>query len=547
MATSNSENVRSRGRASRATLTTLAFTLLLAACESGVPTQAVVGNTSASVIAADVTVLVGFTTSPGPAETALVETLGGRVTHRYEHFPILSVTISSDRLSALAAASGVKYVNANSTRQLFGGRQIVDYGVSKVEAPGAWSLGFRGQGVKVGIFDTGIDINHPDLVVAGGVDLIGDGNGLDDCHSHGTHVAGIVAARNNGRYVVGVAPAAQLYAMRFFDCFGGGATLERELMGIDWAITNGMDVINMSFGGVIDPLGLVGSPVPDPAEQEAMDSAYARGIVLIAASGNSSVPYVSYPAGYASVVSVGATDDADMLASFSQWGSDQEVTAPGVTNLSTVPMGFGQSTSLTVDSDNDRELEAIPFEFAGLTDRRGLRAPAVYANLGSPADYAGVDCPGRIAVVMRGGPTFAQKAQAAMDAGCAGIVIHNVAPGNFNGTLGADTSAGGRPWLPAVSVSLEDGLYLKDRIAAGPTTVTLLNAVGDLGIKSGTSMASPHATGVAAIILSKNPGLTPAQVRQVLRASADDLGTAGWDPVFGYGRVNARRSVQLTP
>ena len=541
----------SRARAHRA-LAMLSLAIVAAACERQIPTEPMPAAGQGRLVA-DVQVLVGFTTTPGAAQVALIESVGGRVTHQYRNFPIVSATIPAEQQDVLAAAPGVKYVSLNTPRQLYGGKQIMDYGVSKVDAPGAWSLGFRGNGVKVAIFDTGIDVEHSDLVVAGGVNFAENANGavdpanFDDCHSHGTHVAGIVGARNNGRYTVGVAPHAQLYAIRFFDCVGGGATAERELMGIDWAIDNGMDVVNMSFGGVIDPLGLVASPVPDPAEQEAMDSAYARGVVLIAASGNSSTPYVSYPAGYASVVAVGATDQDDMIASFSQTGSDQEVTAPGVTNLASVPVGFGQETSVHVATDNDREVEAIPLEFAGMTGTRGITEVAVYANFGTPADYAAASCAGKIAVVSRGGPTFAQKTQAAMDAGCAGLLIHNIHPGNFNGTLGADTAAGGVPWIPVVSITLEDGLYLKDQIAVRATTLTLVNAVGNLGIKSGTSMASPHAAGVAALVLSKNPGLTPSQVRQVLRSSADDLGPGGWDPVFGYGRVNAKRAVQITP
>jgi subtilisin family serine protease len=418
--------------------------------------------------------------------------------------------------------------------------------VSKIEAPGAWALGYRGQGIKVGIFDSGIDIHHPDLVVAGGVDLVGDGNGLDDCQGHGTHVAGIVAAKNNGRYTAGVAPAVGLYSMRLADCAWGGGTLAKMIQGLEWAIDNGMDVVNMSFGfgieGVASPVGP--DDPPSTAAQDAFDAAYRAGIVLVAASGNSSTPYVSYPAAYASVIAVGATDDADLIASFSQTGVDQELTAPGVNNLASYLVGQGQETTLTVDTDGDRELAAVPLLFAGQTGRRGISSDAVYAGFGTAVDFAAVDCTGRIAVVSRGGPSFAEKAVAAMDAGCAALVIHNVHPGNFNGTLGTATAADGRAWIPVVSISLEEGLYLKEQIEAGPTRATVLNAPGDLAVQSGTSMASPHAAGVAALVLSRNPALTPDQVRAILRSSSDDLGTPGWDPVFGFGRINARKAVQ---
>jgi len=503
--------------------------------------------------AAETAVIVGFDAQSGADELALVESVGGTITHRYRYIAAVAATIPADEASTLADQPGVAYVVEDVQLYLLGGkRQTTDYGVSKIEAPAAWKLGFRGRGVKVGIFDSGIDLQHPDLRVAGGVDLIGDGNGFDDCNGHGTHVAGIVGALDNGKGTVGVAPDASLYAMRFFDCVGGGATKSRELQGLEWAIDNGMDVINMSFG-CCSIGGAVVTPLPDPAEEAMLNEAYERGIVLIAASGNSAVPpaggpgepVVSFPAGYASVVAVGATDENDELATFSSYGTDQELTAPGVSNLSSVPVGTGQTTDLTVDTDGERALDAIALQFAGLTGKRGLTASTIYAGLGTPVDYVG--CTGKTALVTRGGPTFAQKVEAAMNGGCAAVIIHNNQPGNFNGTLGTATAPDGRAWIPAVSISLDEGLYLKGQIDAGATTTTLLNVTGDYAQFSGTSMASPHASGVAALVTGKNPSLTPDEVRQILRSSSDDKGVPGWDPQYGYGRVNALEAVTATP
>jgi subtilisin family serine protease len=522
--------------------------LVAAACsETGPTASRTPGPLGADVVAgAEKGVLVGFASPPGAAGLALIEGLGGRVTHQYKYIPALAATIPTAQEDVLRADGSVAYVEDDIPMHPLGSKQITDYGVSLIEAPGAWALGFRGAGVKVGIFDSGIDVDHPDLPVAGGFDLVGDGNGLDDCNGHGTHVAGIVGARNNGNHTVGVAPSVELYSMRFADCDWAGATLAKMIQGVEWAIDNGMDVVNMSFGFGLE--GLVSSPLsPSQAAEDAFNEAEARGIVLVAASGNSSTPYVGFPAAYQSVIAVGATDDADNLATFSQWGEDQELTAPGVNNLSSYLVGQGQSTTLTVGTDGDRELEAIALEFAGRTRKQGVTTDAVYAGFGTVVEFAGVDCVGKIAVIMRGGSTFAQKAEEAMNAGCAAAVIHNHTPGNFNGTLSAPTTSDGRAWIPVVSITLEDGLYLKDQIAARRTRLTLINVAGNLAILSGTSMASPHAAGVAALVLSRSPTLSPAQVREILRASAQDLGVPGWDPLFGYGRVNARRAVETTP
>ena len=520
--------------------------LLTAACDNAPPTEPSPAAPSLTAVTAEKSVLVGFTSAPGSDATALIQGLGGRVTYQYKYIPVLAATIPTGQTDILAADPTVAYVEDDIPMHPLGGKQITDYGVSLIESPAAWALGYRGQGVKVGIFDSGIDIDHPDLAVAGGIDLVGDGNGLDDCQGHGTHVAGIVAARNNGRYTVGVAPSVALYSMRFADCAWAGATLAKMIQGVEWAIDNGMDVVNMSFGFGL--AGVVSSPLPpSQAAEDAFTQAYDRGVVLVAASGNSSTPFVGYPAAYETVIAVGATDDADNLATFSQFGTDQELTAPGVNNLSSYLVGQGQETKLTVDTDNDRELEAIALLFAGMTDRRGVSTDAVYAGFGTSLEFAAVDCAGKTAVVSRGGPTFAEKVQAAMDAGCVAVVIHNHSPGTFNGTLGATTTTDGRPWIPAVSITLDDGLYLKSQIESGTTRTTLVNTFGNLAIFSGTSMASPHATGVAALVLSKNPTLSPDQVRLILRESSQDLGVAGWDPLFGYGRVNARRAVEGTP
>ncbi len=526
----------------------LGAVLLVGACDTPTEYDRQQRNT---VLSADKSVIIGFQNHPGAAELTLVQSTGGTVTREFKYVRALAATIPAAQEDALRAAAGVRFVEDNVAMTPFGNKQITDYGVSKIEAPAAWKLGYQGQGAKVGIFDSGIDIDHPDLVVAGGIDLVGDGNGLDDCQGHGTHVAGIVGARNGSRHTVGVAPKAQLYSMRLADCAWAGATIDKIIAGLEWAIDNGIDVINMSFG-----FGVQGVPLPtlgplSEGADEALTLAYQAGIVLVAASGNSAalpasnnLPYVGWPASHPDVIAVGATDENDALSTFSQFGSDQEVTAPGVNNLSSYPVGTGLETSLFIPTDNNNELEAIPMLFSALTSTKGQLTPAIYVYGGTPVDYALQPCAGKLAIAIRGGPTFAQKAEFARDAGCAALIIHNNQPGNFNGTLGTPLDAQGRAWLPVVSVSLDDGLYLREQIEARATTTNLFNVNGNLQLASGTSMASPHAAGVAALIVQKNPSWSPAQVREKLRGSANDLGLPGWDPVFGYGRINALRAVQ---
>jgi serine protease len=496
-------------------------------------------------------VLVSFNAAPTATDLGRIATLGGTVTRQYRNFPIVAVTIAATQVDALQLLPGVKYVADDLELKLFAqgpppkrGKQILDYGVRIIEAPAAWAAGHRGQNVKVGIFDSGIDLSHPDLEVAGGIDLIGyDGHGMSDCNGHGTHVAGIVAARDNGHGTVGVAPRAQLYAMKFFDCDGAGATVSRELAGIDWAIDNGMQVINMSFGCCY-VAGAAFVPIPNPAEEEAMRAAYDAGIVLVAAMGNDTAPSGGFPAGYDTVIGVSATNDRDNFASFSNFGADTELAAPGEVVYASYLVGEGQRSALTVDSDQGNELLAVGMQFAGMTGKSGLTREVEFFGLGTPADFAGRHCGGKTALIARGGTTFAEKTYEAMLAGCSSVIIHNNQPGNFNGTLGEPAAPDGSAWIPVVSISLDDGLYMHEQLQERATTATMLIVPGDQALLTGTSMASPHATGVAALIRGKDPSLSNDQVRQILRDSADDLGTPGWDPLFGYGRVNAKRAVE---
>lgn len=207
------------------------------------------------------------------------------------------------------------------------GRQVIPWGIKKIGAPKLWGE-TRGKGVKVAVIDTGILRSHPDLRgrVKGGVDLIGgklpggQGNG-----GHGTHVAGIIAALDNRIGVVGVAPKASLYDVRAFGLDGEGE-LATIVKGIDWAIANKVDIINMSFG----------IPVDSPALHAAVKRASAAGICLIASAGNSGKE-LDFPARYPEVIAVGAIDEQGKLAEFSARGQGLDVTAPGVNILSTWP------------------------------------------------------------------------------------------------------------------------------------------------------------------------------------------------------------------
>jgi len=289
--------------------------------------------------------------------------------------------------------------------------------LNRLEMPAAWDYTTGQSGVIIAVLDTGVDMNHPDLmsgiwknpreVPDNGIDDDANGfiddvhgwnfaegtNRIYDDHGHGTHVAGIAAARiNNSMGIAGMAGGATIMPVDVFPLPAFG-TYEDLIRAIVYATDNGARVINMSLGATSYSRG----------EEAAVDYAWNHGVVVVAAAGNTYRNTYHYPAAHPNAIAVAATDAGDNRCSFSTWGDFVDVAAPGCSVFSTVP--------------------------------------------------------------------------------------------------------GGYDWM------------------------------------QGTSMATPHVAGLAALLFSLNPRLTNAQVRALIETNVDDLGTAGWDPYFGSGRINARKAL----
>jgi len=290
-----------------------------------------------SAQAASERVLVGFVDLPGPLEMAAVRGAGGVITARYTHLPVVAAELPASAVSRLMGNPRVRYVEPDQVR--YAVAQTLPWGVDHIDADLAWST-TRGANVNLAILDTGGDYDHPDLAYAGGVNFAGkrkDGStsprDWDDGNGHGTWTSGIAAAVDNHIGVVGVAPAASLYAVKVLGTSGYGWDSDIA-QGVDWAIDYGMDVISMSLGG----------PGSSTTLAEACQRAWDAGIVLVAAAGNEGdgdpeTAEISYPAAYPEVIAVGATNAADELASFSNTGPHLALSAPGVSVLSTYKRG----------------------------------------------------------------------------------------------------------------------------------------------------------------------------------------------------------------
>ncbi|MHA6482067.1 S8 family peptidase [Paenibacillus sp. strain BS8-2] len=194
------------------------------------------------------------------------------------------------------------------------------WGVQQVKAPLAWGI-TTGHRVKVGVIDTGVDFNHPDLKhsLLRGINLLSRSKMPYDDNGHGTHIAGTIAASNSMHGMIGVAPRALIAPVKAFD-HNGSAFVSDIILGIEWCVRNGMDVINMSFGMKNRSKALLG----------AVTNAYNSGVIIVASSGNDGkLRYVDYPARYPQTISVGATNKFRKVAPFSNRGASIDIYAPG--------------------------------------------------------------------------------------------------------------------------------------------------------------------------------------------------------------------------
>ena len=449
--------------------------------------------------------------------------------------------------------------------------------------------GITGKGIKVGILDTGMDYNHPDLKDAykGGYDFVNNdqdpmettfedwkksgqpelNNGSAYYTEHGTHVAGIIGGRGvaHSEYkTIGAAPEADLYAYRVLGPYGGGTT-DAIIAGIDRAVKDGMDVINMSLGATInDPLY---------ATSIAVNNAILSGVTTVVAAGNSGdkMYTLGTPGAAALALTVGASS-----------------IALDVYQYAGVQDGKNYSTRQLARNYKD-----------DLTQLKGKTYQLVDVGLANPADFNGKDVNGKIAFIKRGSIALIDKIKNAKSKGAVGVLMYNdeanKAEGAIQSFLGESVDA-----IPAFSVSNDEGNSILAAIKAGKTDFTFgdftkLQTVGDElatfssrgpsrvnydmkpevtapgvsilstvpfyindksvdGTKpedykygyarlSGTSMATPYVAGVSALLKQSNKDLEPADIKSILMNTADPLSKDYSVYEVGSGRVDAFEAI----
>lgn len=463
-------------------------------------------------------------------------------------FSGFSLEIAEKDIEVLKTISGIKRVDKVTTYKV-----NIDESVPFIGGDSIRSVldekGNRltGKGVKVAVIDTGIDYNHPDLKrqYRGGYDVVDCDDDPMETQStdglstiHGTHVAGIIAA--NGK-VKGVAPEVELYAYRALGP-GGQGTTEQVIEAIEKAVSDGVDIINLSLGNTVNG--------PDWPTSVALDKAVEQGVVAVTSNGNSGPQMwtVGSPGTSEKAISVGASSPPLKTPYLTIFGGDKEIAL----------QHLGGS---------------IPWNF-----RRDLQL--VDGKLGTEDDLKNVA--GKIVLIERGILSFAEKAKNALKKGALGVIIYNNTKGSFTGAL-----EGEQLKIPVVSITKEDGEWLVEQIqqshkptilrtiyrkeedlialfsSRGPVThtwgvkpdlvapgVAIESTVpkGYLGL-NGTSMSAPHVAGAAALIKQAHPDWTPEQIKASLMNTAKRLRDKDGNEYLpheqGAGRIQINKAIQV--
>jgi len=411
-----------------------------------------------------------------------------------------------------------------------------------------YQSGYDGSGIVVSIIDTGIDLNHPDLEgqIVGGYDFVDNDEIPEDTNGHGTQVAGIIASNGN---LKGIAPNSKILMYKVSE---DGESVPSHLIikAIEKSIEDNADIINISLG-----INQTNTKI-----DQAVNKAVKNNIFVVTAAGNFG-PELS------------------------------TIGSPGINpNAITVGATFNNVTSSIVSTF---EIEDKSFNVFPMVGTQSLTEPIVsqiiFGKYGKVNDLLENDVKGSILLIERGSDIkneiiyFSDKEKNASDVGARAIIVYNNEPGIFFGELIHEyVDEGYEPTIPALSVSRDDGLiireillsgtkgtldvfyhpdfvayfssrgpvspfYIKPDLVAPGAFINTTDTDGNYKISSGTSFAAPHVAGTAALILQKNPELTPQEVKSILMTTTDIVYDQFNDrfpiEVSGNGRISASNAI----
>jgi thermitase len=325
-----------------------------------------------------------------PEAAEIHRQLGGQVKETIPDIGVQVVTVPRGQAMAKAKAyssnARVAYAEPDFVAEALGTPDDPgfgqEWGLTKIEAPQAWDVTTGSPTINIAILDTGVDVDHPDLAgkIISNVNF-GDSATTDDVYGHGTHVAGIAAAiTNNGVGVAGLGYTCTIMNVKVLGDTGAGA-YSWIASGIIWAVDNGAKVINLSLGGSSASTTL----------EDAINYAWSKGVVVVAAAGNNGDTTPFYPAYYTNCMAVAATDVNDARASWSNYGDWVDVAAPGVSIYSTLKYdSYGYKSGTSMASPYVAGLAALVFTTVSDANGDGRLNDEVRSQIQATCDNIGI-------------------------------------------------------------------------------------------------------------------------------------------------------------
>jgi serine protease len=432
---------------------------------------------------------------------------------KLDNHDAIAVTMPESAIIGLSNNPNIEYIELDTQKNLY--LQETPYAISMLQAD-LLSDDLTGS-QKICVIDTGLDSTHEDIASN---NLSGQGDWSGDTNGHGTYMVSAIASFNNNTGVVGVAPNGyiNIHVLNIWDRYASS-----YIKALDNCQAAGANIITISAG----------SATQSKTEKKAFQQAYDNNVLIFAAVGNEGDTTVNYPSAYPGVIGVGAIDKNKQHAFFSVQNEYVELVAPGWYAKGAWTRNSNKDVMLSDLLVNGSELEVM----TTINSMAGeVSAPIADCGQGVASCADAFD---KICLISASvSNNLTSEVTNCQNSGGVGAIIHG---DQFIVGYGEGRIDAGSASIPVVNARDDDAAYLRANLGS---IVTLKNWHSVYKESYGTSMSTPYAAAVSALVWSYHSDCSNQQIRQALQSNAEDLGSNGKDIYFGYGLAQALATKQ---